>query len=336
MLEEENENTITSRHRKERKDLQSKIQSLKKTASKGDKKKRKEVLDEIAKIELELTKRHSEELNDCNNVKNIQFSNNIPLDNAIETVELDEALSKIHVSEENSSLETENNCHEMRVSKAQRRRDKKAQQEKIKEAEIEAEEILNKDGPRSLEIRSIRDLLKKRGLQLYSIPSDGDCLYNAICHQMQLLGLDLGPFVKCSGGNNFKEQIKYLRNETANYIEKNEDTLIFYMTSQGTGDLMTNEEFKTYCNQIRETSSWGGQIEIRAIANILKVRIEVLQASGPPTVQECDHIGDTIPTLTITYHRFMYSLGEHYNSTITFDENQELELEDYPDNDEVS
>lgn len=39
-----------------------KIQALKKTATKGDKKKKKEVAEEIAKIEKELTGKHEAEL----------------------------------------------------------------------------------------------------------------------------------------------------------------------------------------------------------------------------------------------------------------------------------
>ena len=42
--------------------LQGKIQGLKKTASKGDKKKKKDVVDEIAKLETELNAKHEKEL----------------------------------------------------------------------------------------------------------------------------------------------------------------------------------------------------------------------------------------------------------------------------------
>jgi len=313
------ENDIVLRHRKEKKELQCKIQSLKKSASKGDKKKKKEVLDEIAKIESELTKRHSEELNNLNNAKNInQLSNN----ELIKTNEKEICDATENNSDEGGGILNIDkiNIQELRVSKAQRRRDKKAQKEKEKEAEVAAEELLYKNGPRTLETRALKDLLKKRGLKLYSIPSDGDCLYNAICHQMSLIGKSFGP-VECN--INQKEQIKYLRNETANYIENNKDTLIFYMTSLGTDDLMSDEEFNIYCNQIRNTSAWGGQLEIRAIANILRVKIEVLQANGPPTIQSCEENGGNGPTLTITYHRHMFSLGEHYNSTISFDSDYE-------------
>ncbi|XP_055371246.1 deubiquitinase OTUD6B [Condylostylus longicornis] len=322
---DDNENTITLRHRKEKKELQSKIQSLKKSASKGDKKKRKEILDEIAKIESDLAKRHSDELNTVNNAKNNQLSNNGEL--------FDNTTNEQNCSNDINELENNDSNQETRISKAQRRRDKKAQREKAKEAELAAQEGQYKNGPRTTEMRALKDILKKRGLRLYSIPSDGDCLYNAICHQMSLAGLEVGPW-ECSGdlGIHQKDQIKYLRNETANYIEKHKETLIFYMTSQGTGDLMTDEEFQIYCNQIRDAPTWGGQIEIRAISNVLKVRIEVLQATGPPTIQECDEgTKDIGPTLVITYHRHMYSLGEHYNSTIPLEIDEEQE--EYLDND---
>lgn len=56
------EEELIARHRREKKDLQAKIQALKKTATKGDKKKKKEVAEEIAKIEKELTGKHEAEL----------------------------------------------------------------------------------------------------------------------------------------------------------------------------------------------------------------------------------------------------------------------------------
>lgn len=44
----DNNEELLTRHRKEKKDLQGKIQALKKTATKGDKKKKKEVSDLIS------------------------------------------------------------------------------------------------------------------------------------------------------------------------------------------------------------------------------------------------------------------------------------------------
>ena len=56
------EEQLLKRHRKEKKDLQAKIQNLKKTLSKGDKKKKKEAQEEINQLENDLSKRHAKEL----------------------------------------------------------------------------------------------------------------------------------------------------------------------------------------------------------------------------------------------------------------------------------
>ena len=53
---------LTLRHKKELKDLTIKITALKKTVTKGDKKRKKEVQNDIAKLEAELHKRQEEEV----------------------------------------------------------------------------------------------------------------------------------------------------------------------------------------------------------------------------------------------------------------------------------
>ena len=50
--------------RKEKKDLQAQIQSLKKAATKGDKKKKKEVAESIVTLEQQLNDKHKLELED--------------------------------------------------------------------------------------------------------------------------------------------------------------------------------------------------------------------------------------------------------------------------------
>lgn len=283
----DNDESISNRHRRERKDLQAKIQSLKKSASKGDKKKRKEVLEEIAKLEIDLDKKHAQELNELNNAKSAQTTADAQ-SNVVEPL-----------PDSETGIDSQPQV-QSRVTKAQKRRDKKAKEEREREAEIQAQEELNKNGPRIVELQTILKKLSERGLALHSIPSDGDCLYNAVIHQLDVTGRKM-------------HDVRYLRNETANYIVENKDTLICYMTNPETGDLLTDEEFSKYCDSIRDTPAWGGQVEIKALSHVLHVPIEVLQATGPPTIQgEGEFPG---PPLILTYHRLMYSLGEHYNST---------------------
>lgn len=199
---------------------------------------------------------------------------------------------------------------QQRVTKAQKRRDKKSREEKERAIEIAAQEELNKNGPRTLETESIINILKDRNLSLHPIISDGNCLFNAVIHQLDLKGCEVAD-------------IESLRNKTAEYIEDHREDFILYMTNQDTGDVLNEEEFLKYCESVRNTPAWGGQIEISALSNVLQVQIEVIQATGPPTIQGAEEYSNK-PRLVITYHRHMFSLGEHYNSTkpLMIEENQ--------------
>uniref|UniRef100_T1PA48 ubiquitinyl hydrolase 1 n=1 Tax=Musca domestica TaxID=7370 RepID=T1PA48_MUSDO len=290
---------VQSKHRKERKELQAKIQELKKNAPKSDKKKRKEVLEEIAKLEANLETRQAEELKKAEAEINANTcEEKSPLDNQ-------EALTNnlnngAAVSDDENGEETTKQPQQ-RISKAQKRRDKKSREARQREEDIKAAAEEAVFAPKAVEYRKLVDKLKKRQLALQNIPSDGDCLYNAVRHQLIQHGL---------GSHNVRE----LRHETANYIHANKETLLPYMTNPQTGDLLNDEEFEKYCNDVRNTAAWGGQIELKALSSILKVPIEVIQADGSPTIQGADEFGGS--PLIITYHRHMYSLGEHYNSTV--------------------
>lgn len=272
------EEELAARHKKERKDLQAKIQALKKTAGKKNK---KEVQEEIVRLENDLDRRQEAE---------------VAAASKKQTKSPEQDSNRNGIDAESNHIEEKG----QRVSKAQKRRDKKAAQEKDREAEYAAQAELNKSGPRAIEMNKLRELLAKRQLVLHPISSDGNCLYNAIRHQLDVTGRVV-------------DDISTLRNKTADYIMQNKDSLIFYMTNPDTGDCLSDAEFERYCNDLRNTPAWGGQIEINALSQILKAPIEVIQSDGPPTVQGDNEFKG--PNLIITYHRHMYSLGEHYNAT---------------------
>lgn len=279
----EDEQTLLARHRKEKKDLQAKVQALKK--AKVDKKKKKEQQDEINRLETELENRHAEELNKLNSLNISEKSCE---------AELNENKTEIDDGESEEVKQT-------KVSKAQRRREKKAQEDKEREAQIKAEEALNKNSPRILEDKKIAEILSKRGLVSFAVPADGDCLYNAVKHQLARIGI-------C------EYQTTDLRLMAADYIEDNKDSIIFYMTNPDTGDILSEDEFRKYCHQVRNTKSWGGEIEVKALSSSLKCPIEIIQASGTSPVHGEGE--DPSRKLVLTYHRHMYRLGEHYNSTM--------------------
>ncbi|KAJ8729338.1 hypothetical protein PYW08_000919 [Mythimna loreyi] len=267
---------IEGKHRKEKKELQAQIQALKK-AAKNDKTKKKELTAEISRLEAEMDARHQQEIE--------SVSPNQDIDNIADTV-----ISNV-----------ENELSKVKISKAQKRRDKKSQQEKERDELIKQQEQENLHGPRNTELKAINSKLKERGLKILLIPSDGDCLYKAIAHQLTLT-------------KQRELTVDNIRNLVANYIRQNKDDFLPFMTNPDTCEMMTSEEFEEYCSKIENTKTWGGQLEIRALSSSLKCPISVIQATGPGSIdQGTEYEG---PPLVITYHRHMYGLGEHYNSTI--------------------
>lgn len=139
---------------------------MKKSICKGDKKKRKEVTEEIGHLEENLEKRHTEELNEWRLA-------HITLNNKEEkpiqpSEEISEEISK--------EINEDNNCLEQpiqRISKAQKRRDKKANAEKERNQRIIEQEALNVFGKRNVEMEAIKKILFDRGLMIYEVPSDG-------------------------------------------------------------------------------------------------------------------------------------------------------------------
>uniref|UniRef100_A0A8D2CZK6 Uncharacterized protein n=1 Tax=Sciurus vulgaris TaxID=55149 RepID=A0A8D2CZK6_SCIVU len=56
------EEQLMRRHRKEKKELQAKIQGMKNAVPKNDKKRRKQLTEDVAKLEKEMEQKHKEEL----------------------------------------------------------------------------------------------------------------------------------------------------------------------------------------------------------------------------------------------------------------------------------
>ncbi|EFN80527.1 deubiquitinase OTUD6B [Harpegnathos saltator] len=286
------EEGLLQKHKKERKELQAKIQILKKSICKGDKKKKKEVTEEIGRLEENLEKHQTEEWNEWR----------------LAHVTLNDEEESGHVSEE---IDKDNSCLEQpmqRVSKAQKRREKKAIAEKERNQRIIEQEALNVFGKRNLEIEAIKKILSERGLMIYEIPSDGHCLYNAVAHQLKVNGET--PL-----------SLHDLRMKTANYLRENMNDFLPFLSNPDSDNLLTFEEFEKYCTDVAETSAWGGAVELQVLSCILKCPIEVIQATGAPYI-----IGDQYTNgkrVTLTYHRHMYELGAHYNSVTNYVQDEE-------------
>ncbi|XP_072267037.1 deubiquitinase OTUD6B isoform X2 [Pyxicephalus adspersus] len=264
-----------------------KIQSMKNSVPKNDKKRRKQMTEDIAKLEVELDEKHKQELAALTETQSAHT----------ETQSAQTEINSVTNGVTGLDLGAEVPPQQPRVSKAQKRREKKAALEKERDERIAEAEIGNLSGARHLESQKLAGILSERQLQIKHIPSDGHCMYRAIEHQLKERGAAL--------------TISNLRHQTADYMQSHADDFLPFLTNSSTGDMYTQDEFEKYCGEIANTPAWGGQLELRALSHILKTPIEVIQADSSPIIVGEEYSGKPI---TVVYMRHAYGLGEHYNS----------------------
>ncbi|XP_038070453.1 deubiquitinase OTUD6B-like [Patiria miniata] len=283
----DDEETLLQKHRKERKELQAQVQALKRSIPKGDKKKKKEVTTEIAKLESDLSQRQEEELSSLKEAEEDDAHTENQVNGS-----LPEQVGSLSLGEDGDAQPT-------RISKAQKRRDKKAAQEKEREARA-AEDAANlESSSRRIEERKMEALLAERGLRVKEISSDGHCLYNAVQYQLGLRGT--------------KVSMQQLREQVSDYMQSHADDFMCFLSKPDSGDPYTLEDYEKYCRDIATTAAWGGHHEISAMTHLFKLPIQIIQADSPTLT-----IGEQFQQqpLVLSYHRHAYGLGEHYNSTM--------------------
>ncbi|CAB3405708.1 unnamed protein product [Caenorhabditis bovis] len=285
MSSDEEENPILARHRKEKKELREKANSLKKTAKCGNKQKQKETNAEIAKMEKEMEERHKKELEE--QVVTVQPQ---PEANALKPEDI--------LPEEGEFY------REVKITgKAAKRQAKlKAKEEKWKEA-MKADKAAEKTSERHLEKECISEILKEHKLVMVDISADGDCMYNALSHQLAKNSIDIKP--------------DKLREMCATYMKNNEEEFMPFIEADEHG----NVNWEKYLNGVRCLACvggvWGGELELNALSRCLKRAIEVFKVDGNRIYGE-EFMNEELKPLRIVYLRRAYALGEHYNSTKMF------------------
>ncbi|VDK53909.1 unnamed protein product [Anisakis simplex] len=155
-------------------------------------------------------------------------------------------------------------------------------------------------------MEAIENVLKERGLSLHEISADGDCLYNAIAHQLSLM----------SKSSNDKISMSDIRSKAATYIRSHKDDFLPFLSSRD-GEPISEFYFDEYCNLVERScengGEWGGEPELRALSSALERSIIVIQPEGR-LIKFGDEFSSKTP-ITITFHRYAFNLGEHYNST---------------------
>ncbi|XP_069477444.1 deubiquitinase OTUD6B isoform X2 [Ambystoma mexicanum] len=251
------------------------------SVAKNDKKRRKHLGEEVCKLEAEMDVSPKEELEQFSG-KDKDEAEVESAANGIEKVTLDG---------------TESTNQPPRITKAQKRRDKKAALEKERNKRIAEAEIENLSGARHLESQQLSVLLAARNLKIKQIASDGHCMYRAVEDQVK------------PQGNGWT--VSSLRIQTAEYMRKHVSDFLPFSTNPNTGDMYTPDAFEKYCDDIVNTPAWGGQLEQRALSHVLQTPIEVIQADSAPIVVGEEYSNEPI---ILVYMRHAYGLGEHYNS----------------------
>ncbi|XP_037330892.2 deubiquitinase OTUD6B isoform X2 [Pungitius pungitius] len=256
---------------------------MKNAIPKNDKKRRKQLTEEIAKIETDLNQKHDEELRQLKSKTNTE----VEVLNGVETMKIADG-------------DEQEEGKQPRLTKAQKRRDKKAAEEKERESRIAEAEVQNLQGVRHQEGLKLAQKLAQRQLQIKEISSDGHCMYRAIEDQL----------AKRSEPGSITS-VKELRSSTAQRMRGYADDFLPFLTNPNTGDMYTTDEFDKYCSDVEHTAAWGGQLELRALTQVLHLPVEVIQADSA-TIKIGEEF-DSEP-ITLVYMRHAYGLGEHYNS----------------------
>jgi len=280
---------IHQRHKEEKKALNAKVQSLKHSVPKGDKKKKRQVTSEIALLTAQLEERHAKELATNGNNDGSEIN-----DNKLESLCLKEVVE--------NNIAVSHPAAQPKVSKAQKRRDKKEAEERARQKCIEEDNQESSTHSRNIEAALFEKILKENSLNIFDVDPDGNCLYNAIAINLH--------------GHTSEDTLKKLRKNTSEYMLEHMDEFLPFTSNNVTGEMLSVEEYKQYCNDIKETNSWGGELELKAISQINHVPIEVYQAHGPKLLIGEEFKEDPI---RLSYHRHQYGLGEHYNALIAAD-----------------
>ncbi|CAH1269736.1 OTUD6B [Branchiostoma lanceolatum] len=226
---------LAKKHKQERKELQAKLQQMKNSVPKNDKKRKKQLTVEIAQLEAELDERHLRE------EAELQAGSG---DASEEQDAVTEGVGGLQVTDTAQGQQPQ----KQKVSKAQKRREKKAAKDKERDQRIAESEVDNLSGARHMETQKIKALLRDRQLAVKEISSDGHCLYNAVAEQLKQVGDE--------------KSMLGLRQLTADYMKSHTDDFLPFLSKHDTGDPYTPEEFEDYCNDIANTAAWGGQLEV--------------------------------------------------------------------------
>lgn len=290
-------NTIQSQHKKELRSFQTvkriSLKKLKGTVGKG-----KKGRDALAAAECEwvikeqkLHDRHALELQSLPPTSINMYTGNTPPREQQQVV---------------NKLPTIPFAKRKAIEKKMRKREK----EKQNEAALHEQNNHADSSARDIELRKINDKhLHKENMTIKEIQADGNCMYRAIAHQMQLLGSDTSH-----------EVLRML------CAEELTDNRTHYEPFVNLDDVNATS-FEQYVDIIKDGNegAWGGHLELRALACKLKRNIYVYEVENdvPLVIHHNTNVEEegyeeegSGGVLRLSFHKDYFALGEHYNSVV--------------------
>ena len=279
---EEEEEALRTRHAAELAAVDTDLQEKLSHVGKKNRKKKKALWEEAEQAKSELKAKHLEELVAAGYVS---AESAAVVDDAAEETEEDKPKKK---------------------SKSQRRREKKLAEEKAKSAALRLEASKFVSG-RDVEMKAMGEVLDTKGLKVHDIPADGNCLYRAIEHQLQVAGVSSPP----SFADLRRLASQHMLLHHAEYEP------FFDAEAEAAGGVQ--QSFAEYCEDMATSSRWGGQLELRALSEALGRSIEVYSATAPVSAMgAASSSSETAQSpLRVSFHQQYYALGEHYNSVVS-------------------
>lgn len=311
---------LQAKHRKELRDLQSRVTQKKKSATK---KTRKGVNDECDQLERELKERQAAELAALDNpTAPDDLADPVGHPDPVEEelaggtkgLEVDgdgDGEGKEEEEEEKGEVKPVVNGASTNGDQAQRKKPNRAKARLARRAAEQealsaqaAAEAANLPDQKQVERQRMLAEFKQRGLQEKVIRADGHCLYSAVADQMAELGLSLDKGEGEDAEKMTPEPYRQVRKTAADYIQSHPDDFAPFL----------EEPLQEYVRKVRDTGEWGGQLELMALAKSYGIRIRVLQGDGRVE----DIVSESAPKedrdVWLAYYKHGFGLGEHYNS----------------------
>lgn len=278
---------LLSRHRKETRDLISRITQKKKLATK---KTRKGVNTECEALERDLKEQHVREISELTDPGSTVDGS----DHGGNDVQDAEAVPETTSVEPDKTTATNTNVTPTKKPSRQKSRlARRTAEIAALSAAAEAEAAALPDR-RSLEVAAMQVRLSSLSLTEHAITPDGHCLYSAFADQV-LHSTSLAP-----SGDTLDYRLA--RRKCAEYMESHRADFEPFL----------EEAFEEHVRKVGKTAEWGGQTEVLALAKAFGVVANVVQAEGRGVERMNDEgAGEEV---WLGYYRHSFGLGEHYNS----------------------